>query len=801
MNIQKTPFVCATYAALSLAATAHGQNVAAPGAAMDAGPGLQEIVVTAQKRSEPANKIGMSITAVTSDTVERRNIVDPQELVTVVPGLSFTEAPRGGPVFAIRGVGFDDSTLGSASTVALYVDESPISYPIEARFPTLDLERIEVLKGPQGILYGQNSTAGAINFIAAKSTEHLAIGGDASYSRFNTVDVRGFVSGPVTDTLRMRIAVMGIHSGDWQYSYTRNDFLGAKRQFAGRVITEWEPSSVLKISLNLNGWIDKSDTQAGQLQNVLPVTPGVSQASQPGWVYPNYPHAPQNSRAADWDINPQYPLRHDDNYLQATLRGDFHINDYLTATSITALQRFNQDFTLDTDGSDLQDFLIVDQGWVHSFNQELRLTGDLQNLKFIVGANYAHDEVHEQQIYKYRESSAYYGFPFVPIYIGPYSSGAHLDQPIRDYAAFGNIDYSFNSVITAHAGARYTRDKRHYAGCTSDAGDGVSAAFYNVLYPLITGNPYHLVPGQCTSETNFVPTLAQYSLDEHNVSWRTGLDFQVTPTMLLYANVSKGYKSGGFPAVNAIANVQLSGVTQESVLEYEGGIKAGLFDRRMQINAAAFYNDYTDKQLHGRILDPFGILGVLEKLLNVPKSRVMGGEIDIQAVPAAGLNLEFSATYTDSKVTKDFFAYDPVGNLFNYKGLAFPHTPKWNLLASANYERPITSALNGFGGVNVTYHSKTMSLFADPALVAQTPLDPTSRPGVNVPGNSFDEKGYTLVDLQLGIAQPDGKWRAWLWGKNLLDTYYWTNATQGLDSIYRLAAMPATYGASVSVRF
>jgi len=800
VNIVKNLLVCASLVAVASVTTAQGQNAAPSGvAAADATQGLQEIIVTAEKRSEPVNKVGMSITAVTGDTLQQRNITDPAELVTVVPGLSYEEAPRGAPVYYIRGIGFDDTTLGSASPVAMYVDESPISYPIEARFPMLDVERVEVLKGPQGILFGQNATAGAINFIAAKPTDTATEGVDASYGRFNTAEVSGFASGPLSDTVKSRVAVMGIHSDGWQESYTRDDTLGAKRQFAGRTITEWQPNSALRVSFNLNGWIDRSDTQAAQLQNVLPTSPGVPVSS--GFVFPNYPHAPQNAQAADWDPNSPFPLRHDDNYLQGTLRLDYDINDHLKFTSITAGQRFNQDYTMDTSGSDLQVFIINDQGWVHSGYQEFRLSGDVDRLKFIVGANYSRDNVHEHQFYRYMDSSAFYGFHFVPVYGGPYSSGAHDDQQIWDAAVFGNIDYSLSDVLTAHAGARFTQDDRKFAGCTSDAGDGVSSAFYNVLYPIITGKPYHLIPGQCTSETNFVPELAQGKIDQNNVSWRTGLDYQITPTTLLYANVSKGYKSGGFPAINAIANSQLSGVTQESVLAYEAGVKAGFLDHRVQVNAAAYYDDYTNQQLHGRILDPFGILGVLEKLLNVPKSRVVGGELDVQVVPTKGLNLDFAATFTDTKVTSDFYAYDPVGNLFNYKGQSFPNAPKWNLLASANYEVPITATLDLFAATNVTYHSETSSLFADPALVGKTPLDPTNAPGVDVPSDSFEVKAYTLVDAQLGIANPGSKWRAYLWGKNIFNKYYWTNATQGFDNIYRLAGMPATYGVAVSFRF
>jgi outer membrane receptor protein involved in Fe transport len=771
------------------------------------GGGIEEIVVTAQKRSESINKVGMSITAVTGEALVQKSISSASDLVRVVPGFTYTDAPRGTPVFAIRGVGFDDSTIGSASTVALYLDEVPISYPMEARFPTLDLERVEVLKGPQGILFGQNSTAGAINFIAAKPTDEVRAGFDASYGRFDTIELRGFMSAPVSDTLKVRISGMGVHSGPWQKSYTRDDELGKKRQFAGRVIAVWEPTSELKLTFNLNGWIDKSDTQAGQLQAVQPTVAGLVAANNPDWQYWNYPLAPNNARAADWDSNPVWPLRRDDNYIQGSVRLDYQFDEHLKLTSISAFQRYNQQFGLDVDGANLVDFIIYNEGSVRSLNQEIRLSGDYGDLKFIVGGNYSRDKTHQMDRYNYKQSSAFYGLSGANFfgYSGPFDSTSNFDQRIRSMAVFGNVDYAFGN-LTLHGGLRYTKDKRSYVGCGSqDPGDGNLSGFQNIFFPLILGHSTNLQPGDCGTLNpvpgDFIPGFSHFKLDEDNVSWRAGVDFQATPTTLFYANVSRGYKSGSFPAVNANSAIQLEAVKQESVLVYEAGVKAGLLNRKLQFNAAGFYNDYKNKQLRGRVLDPFGLLGPLEKLLNVPKSRVYGAEVSVQAIPTRGLNIGASATYVNTKVTRDFFAYDPVGNLFNYKGLSFPHTPKWNLNGSIDYEAPISSGLNIFGGAAVTYHSRTISLFSDPDLISTVQLDPANKPGLFVDRHAFDERDYTIVDAQLGVADADGRWRAWIWGKNIFNQYYWTNATQSLDSIYRIAAMPATYGVTVSLRF
>lgn len=749
--------------------------------------GVGEIIVTAQKRAESINKVGMSITALKGDDLVKRGITSPDQLIKVVPGFTFTEAARGTPIYAIRGVGFDDSTLGSSSTVALYVDEVPLSFPVEARFATLDLERVEVLKGPQGILFGQNSTAGAINFIAAKPTDEVKAGLDASFGRFNTIDVRGFISAPLTETLGVRVSAMGVHSSGWQKSYTRDDRLGSKRQFAARALVHWDPTENLSIKLNLNGWTDKSDTQAAQLLEVFPLIPATVNPD-----YDAYPRSPRNARAADWDAGRS--LRRDDNFLQGSARIDYSITPELVFTSISAFSRLNQKFAQDVDGSSMPVYAFApNEGRVRSFNQEVRLAYTGDSLKVLVGANYSKDKTYDQTTYNSPNASVFYAL------FGNTDTISFADQKIRTYAAFANTDFTLGQV-TLHAGIRYTNDRRDFQGCIRDGGNGSGADTFNFLLGL-TGTPLEIQPGECFTSRDRVPLLVVDRLAEDNISWRLGLDWAPTDTALLYANVSRGYKSGSFPNVNAADASQMLPAKQESVLSYEAGFKAGLLDRKVQLNGAVFYYDYSDKQLRGRQPDVLGIFGILEFLLNVPKSRAYGAEFQIQAAPVEGLNLSLAGTYVKTKVRSDFIAVDPVGNPLNYKGLAFPHTPKWNLTGTVDYERPFSDKLKGFAGFDVAYQSKTMALFNDPDLVDDVRPSPELRPDDFFDRDSFKVKAFTTVDARLGIADIDDRWRAWIWGKNIFNTYYWSNSTTNLESVYRLAAMPATYGASVALRF
>ncbi|WP_375713753.1 TonB-dependent receptor plug domain-containing protein, partial [Sphingobium sp. BS19] len=172
-------------------------NAAADGSESTVG----DIIVTANKREENINKVGLSITAFSGEALAERKITSLQDIASAVPGLSYAASTANTPVFTLRGIGFNESSLGVYPAVSVYVDQAPLPFPVLASHSAYDLERIEVLKGPQGTLFGQNSTGGAINYIAAKPTDTFTAGGDVSYGRFNTIEGNAHISGPITDTL------------------------------------------------------------------------------------------------------------------------------------------------------------------------------------------------------------------------------------------------------------------------------------------------------------------------------------------------------------------------------------------------------------------------------------------------------------------------------------------------------------------------------------------------------------------------------------------------------------------------
>src|SRR6266481_1382747 len=225
--------------------TAHAETSQSPSS------DIPEIIVTAQKREQSINDVGLTVAAVTAQQLESAGITDISELPRVVSGFSASRSNDDVPVFTIRGIGFNAVQISAAPTVSAYVDEAPLPYLAMTGGTMLDLARVEVLKGPQGTLFGNNSTGGAMNFIAAKPTPDFSAGFHSTYDRFGQVFVEGFVSLPITDRFGIRVSANTTQDGAWQRTYTPGPRLdnGNADRSAQRIIADWRPTDKLSISM------------------------------------------------------------------------------------------------------------------------------------------------------------------------------------------------------------------------------------------------------------------------------------------------------------------------------------------------------------------------------------------------------------------------------------------------------------------------------------------------------------------------------------------------------------------------
>jgi len=799
-----------------LSTAAHAQVAPAPAA--DAQPGevqatdaqssneIQDIVVTAKKRSERINDVGMAITAVGDLALTQRNITSIAGLTKLEPSLQISQSNNGTPVYTIRGVGYFEQSLTATPTVSVYQDEVAYTYPAMTKGALLDVERVEILKGPQGTLYGQNATGGAINFVAAKPTKTLQAGLEGTVARFGAYDLSGFISGPITETLGVRVAGRLEQGGAWQKSITRDETLGDRDNKFMRVIAAWEPSSTFKAELNVNGWSNDSDTQAGQLEGVRfqgpnlisSLTPNSFLPVQPYSQYPAgiqaflaQPASPRNNRAADWEAGTT-PRAHQ-RFYQGTLRLDFGPSPAFGVTTITNYEHYKQNDRQDIGATAAPSFQGILTGTVSTFSQEVRAHGEIgESLKWVIGGNLDRTITDEVDHFPFAASDSYttVATPFGAFGLWTQFSAFNYDRATTT-SAFGSVDYKILPNLTLNGGIRFTDSNQDLKGCADSDNAGLYT-IVNFLSVNVLGGQGGGRVGQCiTLDKTNTPGFVYNKLHQTNVPFRVGLEWKATPDNLLYASVTKGYKAGSAPALGAATADSFEPVTQESVLSYEGGFKSTLFERRLQLNASAFYYDYRDKQFLGRLVDPLGLFGILQRLYNVPKSREIGAEVSAELHPGEGVTLTGAATYLNSKVISNFVNYASYANsatdTVNFKGEAFPFTPKWSLQGGARYDVETGSGMKLF--VNADGHYQTDMVAAFGAAHAATE------------GPPLDIPGYATLDLGAGITTPDGRWSAIVFGKNVTNKYYLTSVYYAEDSVVRITGRPATYGLTLKYRW
>lgn len=747
--------------------------------------GVREIIVTAQKRAQSLNDVGMSVQASTGEDLTKLGIADASDLGKIVPGFVFTQTASGTPVYTLRGIGFYETGLVAPPAVSVYVDEVPLAYPLFSSGAAFDLERVEVLKGPQGTLFGQNATGGAINYIAAKPTSDFDTGATISWSRFNVIEAEGFVSGPITNDLRARLAVKGESGGDWQYSASRpDDTNGGRAMIQGRFLLDWDASDSVRFGLNLNGFSNQSDSQVPQfVANVAlpkPFAPSklfdvLNSAVPPG----------NNARVAEWPAGSPQGL--DEKFYQAALRADIDLTDTITLTSLTSYQDLKVNNFVSTGATVNKGADLNSGGFVESFNQELRLAGKTDSLNWLFGASYEWVDSSTILGLKIPELTASYVIPGLPSLT---AVRANVDQQLDTYAVFGNVDYQLTDSLSIQAGARYTKANRSALSCSRDAGNNETGVIFTILQGIFSGDPASVVPigpGQCyslgLSVDNFVPDLdgTPGELNEDNLSWRLGLNYKTDGDALLYANYSRGYKAGTFVATVPSSVASWFPAVQERLDAFEVGFKTPLADRRVNLSGAAFYYDYKNKQTRGRVFDP--TFNLLERSINVPKSRVWGVEGALQTELVEGLRINASALYLNTKISGAFETYAQDGTFGDFQGSELPYSPKFTATLDTEYEAPISDSVNGFLGALFTYRSKAETTF--------------SLPGTK---SSFVIDGYGLLDMRAGIADPDGTWRVTAFARNVTNKFYINTFLQGTDTQYRFAGMPRTYGLQLTLR-
>ena len=542
-----------------------------------------EIIVTAQRRATDLEKTPIAISVFGGQTLADKDIRDVRDLAGQVPNLFVprTSISHTTQTFALRGIGEVDPI--QEPVLAVYVDDVYIPRQIGSMVEFNDLERIEVLRGPQGTLYGRNSSAGALRIITRDPDQTLRLNGEVGYGSFNEVDARALVSGPLSSTLAASLSYIH-HSRD---GVTHDPTLGHDVNRidvdAVRAKLRWTPSDKLDVLATVNVVRDRSDSRS-----YIPT-------NQPGVAF--------DRRTSYSEVEPVQDL----DGQSASLRIKYALSPKLNVKSISAIGGFDLDpVSYDNDGQSA----LVQKNLIHYQDryatQELQLNGDFGALTFTSGLFYLHENFFVQRD----------GFTRAGVAVAaPITALRARNNTVTDaYAAFGEATYRFGPVFSVTGGLRYTVEHKDFA-------------FNNKVLDL-NRNP-----------------IAQSIAGEANATFRAAtpkasLQAQWTPTVLQYVSYSRGFKSGGFDNRATRLDLATLPFAPEKVSTYETGLKTTWFDKAVRANLAAFYNDYRDLQVS--FFDPI-YNGTRRG--NAGKAHTWGVELETNATLTKRLSAQFNAGY------------------------------------------------------------------------------------------------------------------------------------------------------------
>ncbi|MDB6088796.1 MAG: hypothetical protein JWN85_1580 [Gammaproteobacteria bacterium] len=680
---------------------------------------LEEVVVTAQKREQNFNDVGVAVSAFSADDIAAAGFNTLNDIASQTPNVQIKNV-LGNSItnVTIRGIGLNDYAVNNNPAAGIYVDNIYLVSPAMLSFGLLDLDRIEVLKGPQGDLYGRNTTAGAVSFVSRKPSEVPDAKAEVGVANYDNWHVEGALGGGIAPGLSGRIALKTVQQDSgWQTNYITGKRVGKIDRTSGRAQLDWKPTDNVNVLLNVHGGYDRSDVELIKVANVT-----TSLGSQ----YAADPYVSGASNRPHMDLQS----------LGTSLTVDWTLSKQLTLTSVSGYEHFTRLHVEDRDGTILQQLDGTFNNHLDQYSQELRLTYVGPELALIGGLFYSQDTVRTLDQYAASDLLSLLGLN------GLQTIGNQYRQRTRSEAAFVHGEWNFAPSWTLIAGARFTDDHKNLDQATTFLGaNGVVADI-------------------------FTPVAHDYST--RNLSGKVGLDYKVVEHTLLYASVSRGFKSGGFQGQLTFDPTALKPFRDETVLAYELGLKTRLLQNTLQLNAAAFDYDYRNMQFYGPLFD--SPLGVLFGITNVGNARVRGMEADAWWRAASGLDIRVGVGSLDTRVTKSIV--DGVTT-----GSELPNSPKLTANGMIRYQWPVGKRLHA----DLTLSGNYQGHFA---------FDIVRNPPQALVG------GYFVGNADLGLGSDN--WKVWLWGKNLFNRLYETQALYSSVGWGYDFGPPRTFGVNAS---
>jgi iron complex outermembrane recepter protein len=701
-------------AAMPLLAGAQTTAPAPQPAASQPEGGLQQVVVTAQRRAQPLQQVGVAVTVLSGDELAARGVRRVNQLQNEVPNLEIEPAFGGGQAqFRLRGVGFQDYATNNSGTVTVYVDEVAYPLPVQTQGLLFDLDRVEVLRGPQGTLYGRNTTGGAVNFITRKPTSTFEGSAMLGFGSFGAVEAEAYLSGPFSETLRGRVSLATQQGGGWQRHRDTGEELGDKDVVGVRGQLELDATRDLRFALSLRHGTDQSDGQG--------LYAFVEQPAVPGYPVPK-PALPadKDRRNTGWGFSPAFlaqigqpadakPSR-DNDATSAALTVNWDLGA-LRLTSISGVDRFDRKELADFDATSLPLAETYFDSSARNFSQELRLATNTPEAAFnwLAGLYYADEELDEAYWSSFENS---FGFATVR---------TTYEQKVRIASVFGQADYRFAPDFKLVVGLRQERERRERNRFVTES-----------IGPDITFTG---------------PTSGRFTNNE--TSGKLALEYQASRDLLAYGSISRGVKSGGFTAYNTFNETALTPFKPEVLIAYEAGFKSDL-SRRLRLNAAVFHYDYRDQQILDAIVDP-GTGATVGKIVNAPKSTINGVELELAWKPTNALTVTQFLGYKHGEFKEYQALNPPPGADLSGESLYFP---RLSYGGAVSYR---------FAAAGVAFNAQADASYRDRSRSFLNRINPQF---------DFDVPGYWLANARLDLAPIDSRWSASVFVRNLFDKEY-----------------------------
>jgi iron complex outermembrane receptor protein len=702
-------------------------------------PALDEIVVTALKRSEPLSKAPLAVSALSQDELTTAGVVVLQDLTSSVPSVEMRQVAFDDSIqVTIRGITNTDFNPGGSPAVATYVDGIYLARTQGLNGDLFDLDRVEVLRGPQGTLYGRNSTGGSINVVSADPRNTFGASVDLTYGNYNDVQTRGMVNIPITDELAIRGAFSVRRSdGYFNTEGSTSTNYGAADNYAGRLTALWTPSSDFKWRLAL----EDSITGGTPVLEIATAPNGRPIDGLPVFDRP-VPSSPEPSNyVRNFTVRSRMEWQLASNISVSYLAG----YEDLKYSSLWALA-----------GSDpaLVEGSLADghrTGGDQSYSQEIDLNFEWNSLKNILGANYLYESE--------RDFDDYHFYTLALNYRGGTSLGPTATD--ESWGIFDQATYTLVEGLRLTAGVRYSSENK------GNSLNGFGQEYCAVNVSLNTALSQMYTPG--CSFSSEAPVHGSWS----NTNWKAGLEYDLTNAILTYASVTTGFKAGG---LNIGGNITPVAYAPEKVTSYELGLKGHFFDNRVSIYADGFDMDYTDLQVTQ-------LSGVANITNNAAKASIYGTEIEGQwlMTPKDRLNGFFDylhATYSNYRNAVD----QQTGIVYpSLSGNTLAFAPRYSARLSYAHEFDLTNGGTITPSGAVYYQSVSYLREFD------LPIDAV--------------QAYTKSSVNIEYADPTHHWNVDGYVNNLENSVIRTGGATAVGLYWSSYEPPRTYGVRIAYKY